>query len=56
MKGDQVEVLGKDKYQLGPVRRDIRPKTKEKNLVSNRKVELRGHVKAKIHPAVHRNI
>ena len=30
-------------------------KTKEKNLVSNRMVELRGHVKAKIHPAVHRN-
>ena len=29
-------------------------KTKEKNLVSNRMVELRGHVKAKIHPAVHR--
>ena len=29
-------------------------KTKEMNLVGNRKVELRGHVKAKILPAVHR--
>lgn len=29
-------------------------KTKEMNLVSNPKVELRGHVKAKIRLAVHR--
>lgn len=34
----------------------IQEKTKEMNLVSNPKVELRGRVKAKILPTVHRKI
>lgn len=49
---------GKEGERLGDVRRKIstQGKTKEMNLVSNPKVELRGRVKAKILPAVHRKI
>ena len=46
------------KTYKGEERREVilKERRKETNLVSNPKVELRGHVKAKILPAVHRNI
>ena len=44
------------RMRKGEKRSSGQGKTKETNLVSNPKVELRGRVKAKILPAVHRKI